>query len=183
MLNNQSPAIIEVKAFSRFVVWFFISSAGVFIFCLWVFLDALQFESKYSLSGIVGGFAGMIWGLYIFLHSSPGVFKNRRVIFEIVPGPEGRVQSRKKSVAIKDIRDLEIRRRGISLRSIFYEDLVIYTHQGKVVQMKTYNLVNDLTFNQQIQQYVLPFMTPDAQEAYKRKYKQFPSNTGHLERR
>lgn len=116
----------------------------------------------------------MICGLYVFLHSSPGVFKNRRVIFEIIPGPEGRIQSSKKSVAIKDIKDLAIKRRGISLRSIFYEDLVIQTHQGKVVQMKTYNLVNDYLFNQQVEEYILPYMTPDAQAAYKRKFSQFP---------
>ncbi|AZB44513.1 hypothetical protein CEF21_20695 [Bacillus sp. FJAT-42376] len=79
---------IEVKAFPRLIGLFFFSSVGVFLICLWVFIDGLQFNSTYSIVGIAAGLAGMIFGIYVFLHSSPGVFKNKRVIFEIIPGPE-----------------------------------------------------------------------------------------------
>ncbi|MTH53696.1 hypothetical protein GKZ89_09800 [Bacillus mangrovi] len=171
MDNRQ---IIPVRSQWILVIWMLIASLGVFLFCIWVMMDALQFDSKYSLIAIMASLIGIIFGLYLFLHALPGFFKKGRVIFEIVTGPDGRIQSQKKSVLLKDIKDITIDRKGFTPRSIFFEDLIIYTQQNKTVKIPTYNMVNDVVFRKQIIEYILPYMSVHAQESYKAKFTDFP---------
>ncbi|AZB44514.1 hypothetical protein CEF21_20700 [Bacillus sp. FJAT-42376] len=169
MENSYNEQIIPVRSQWRLVIWMLIASLGVFLFCIWIMIDALQFNSKYSLIAIVASLAGIIFGLYLFLHALPGFLKKGRVMFEIVTGSNGRIQSKKKCVLLKDIKDITIDRKGFTPRAIFFEDLIIYTQQDKVIKIPTYNMVNDVVVRKQINDYILPYMSENAQKSYKAK--------------
>ncbi|MTH53706.1 hypothetical protein GKZ89_09850 [Bacillus mangrovi] len=103
--------------------------------------------------------------LYVLVHSAAGIFKNKSVIFKIIPGPEGIIQSGKKTISFRDIKRIVIKQRW----HIFFDDLVIYTHQNKVVRMRTYNLIDISRLNDLIRVNILPYTVSEHQEVFKRK--------------
>ncbi|MTH54554.1 hypothetical protein GKZ89_14210 [Bacillus mangrovi] len=161
--------IIEVKYNKKMRIFGFIATVGSFIVFAAIFLNAIKFDSAYSILGVTGSLIGMLFNFYGFLHISPGLFKKGRVLFTIHPGPEGKIQSSKKSVAIRNIKDLKVERYGYTIRSLFFTDLVIYTLNDKKVRIPTYNLLDVEQFNQEVRAYILPNMTPEAQEHWNRK--------------
>ncbi|MGD6817109.1 DUF5381 family protein [Metabacillus sp. 84] len=153
---NQTDTI-EVKANPRLVGFGLAAIAVAILVCGWLMIDAFNSGLKTSLLGLAGGVLGTFLGLYFLIHSGP-VFFGDKVLFKIIPGPDGRIESKKQSVPLRDIKDITVQHGGMTLRSWLYYDLVILTKQNKKIRIPTYNVLNDQEFNSYKRDYILPYL-------------------------
>ncbi|AZB44515.1 hypothetical protein CEF21_20705 [Bacillus sp. FJAT-42376] len=155
---NRLGTIIEVKANPRLSRIGLIVTILVILICIWFTYDSLFSGSNYRLLGFLGGGAGTFFGFYFLIHSAPVFFRKDKTLFEIVPGPDGRIQSKDNYVEMKDIKDVRIQHKGVSLRSWLYYDLVIFTKQNKKIRIKTYNVLHEQDFMPYKRDYITPFI-------------------------
>jgi hypothetical protein len=169
-MGKTNAIHVKSKLFMR--IWMFVATAGSGLVCLWMFLDGLKFESRYSLIYILVGFFGTTFGLITFLSIARIFTRKGRVVFSILPGENGKIISRKQSVYLKDIKNIELKQefKLNRPRTLFFEDLIIRTSNNKIIRIPTYNLLVDRDFQQNVENYALPFMAKEAQQDWKRRY-------------
>ncbi|AZB44516.1 hypothetical protein CEF21_20710 [Bacillus sp. FJAT-42376] len=180
MQETNKKDIIKIKCNKTNLIFGLAATAGAFIVFGTIFLFAIKFTSLYDILGIFGGALGMAFTFYMFINAAPGLFSKNRVIFTIIPGPDGRIESSKQSVLIKHIKDYKIARSGVTPRALFFEDLIIFTYDNKKVKLPTYNLLNYQDLNNDLKKYLLPYMSQEAQTHFQSKVKNFPRQTENI---
>ncbi|KZZ84970.1 hypothetical protein AS29_007920 [Bacillus sp. SJS] len=116
-MSNQDVIKIRVNK-TRLLFGFMATVVSYAVFCN-IFLTAIRFTSIYDVVGVFGGGMGAVFSLYMFINVAPGLFSKGRVIFTIIPGPDGKIESKKKAVDIKNIRDYKIAKTGFTPRAMF----------------------------------------------------------------
>ncbi|WP_167556189.1 DUF5381 family protein [Priestia flexa] len=91
----------------------------------------------------------------------PGLIPGKTLI-SLVKGPNGYVKSKKGNIPFRNIKEADLRRNGFTL----VKRLVINMHDGKQYCICTYDLIDELDINVMINQYVYPYMTPDARKVW-----------------
>nr|WP_163070729.1 DUF5381 family protein [Priestia flexa] len=69
---------------------------------------------------------------------------------------------KKGNIPFRNIKEADLRRNGFTL----VKRLVINMHDGKQYCICTYDLIDELDINVMINQYVYPYMTPDARKIW-----------------
>ncbi|MBA4536871.1 YfjD family protein [Bacillus aquiflavi] len=159
--NNEA---IKIKSTMLRYVLIFLATVGFLIGSLFLIIHGFKFDSKYSLLYIGAGFIFTPFYLYITLWSLPGLIPGK-VLFTIVPGENGTVISKKGTVLIKNIRNIDMVRNPLNL----INDLVIETFDDKKIKIRTYNLIGDLLYELIVDKYIFPYMTENAKKVWDRK--------------
>lgn len=155
---------IQVKGSKFMYGWMFFATVGFLIACFFLIIHGLKFESKYSLFYLGGGLIFTPIYLYLTLWSLPG-FIPGKVLFTIVQGENGTIKSKKGTVYIKNIRNIDIVRNPLNL----INDIVIDTLDNKTIKIRTYNLLDDLDYQVVVDQYLYPYITENAKKVWDRK--------------
>ncbi|UAC48455.1 YfjD family protein [Bacillus aquiflavi] len=159
--NNEA---IKIKSTMLRYVLIFLATVGFLIGSLFLIIHGFKFDSKYSLLYTGAGFIFTPFYLYITLWSLPGLIPGK-VLFTIVPGENGTVISKKGTVLIKNIRNIDMVRNPLNL----INDLVIETFDDKKIKIRTYNLIGDLLYELIVDKYIFPYMTENAKKGWDRK--------------
>ncbi|KAF0816298.1 DUF5381 family protein [Cytobacillus sp. FSL R5-0377] len=86
-------------------------------------------------------------------------------MFKIIPGEQGTNHSKKDTVSISSIRDINLVRNPFNL----IIDIVIETFHDKKIKIRTYNFLGDLHYKLIVDQYIYPYMTENAKKVWDRK--------------
>ncbi|WP_226646135.1 DUF5381 family protein [Mesobacillus subterraneus] len=116
-------------------------------------------------SGVVKAFIGVIIGGIGFLFISTMLIKVLRAILTgkaVYTVQDGYFKGKNKAVAIKDITDMKWA--GSSLKY-----LAIKTTNKKTIKLSSYNLVPEEKVNQVINDYVVPYATPEFKENWNKR--------------
>ena len=73
--------VIEVRSRTFLRVWAFLATGGFGIIGIWLFSEALTFESNYTLFLFLGGLLGIVYGLISFLMILPAFTKRGKCDF------------------------------------------------------------------------------------------------------
>ncbi|MBC3698232.1 DUF5381 family protein, partial [Bacillus pumilus] len=106
---------IEVRSRTFLRVWAFLATGGFGIIGIWLFSEALTFESNYTLFLFLGGLLGMVYGSISFLMILPAFTKRGNVIFRIQRGKNGAVLHRERTIPFQDIQSIDMRRHRYSV--------------------------------------------------------------------
>ncbi|MFJ8069078.1 DUF5381 family protein [Peribacillus sp. NPDC096447] len=155
---------IQIKGSKFMYGWMFLATAGFLIACFFLIIYGLKFESKYSLFYLGGGLIFTPFYLYLTLWSLPG-FIPGKVLLTIVQGENGTIKSKKGTVYIKNIRNIDLVRNPLNL----INDIVIDTLDNKTIKIRTYNLLDDLDYQVVVDQYLYPYITENAKKVWDRK--------------
>ncbi|APH06906.1 hypothetical protein A9C19_01350 [Bacillus weihaiensis] len=136
---------------------------GVFS-CLFLIKQGLLFDSNYSLIYLGGGVVFLPIMMYLTVWILPG-FMPGKVLLSIVPKENGIVQYKKKTVLIKDIRNIDLVRNPLNL----INDIVIESFNGDKLKIRTYNLLDDIDYEIVVDKYIYPYLTETAKEVWDRK--------------
>ncbi|UAC49898.1 YfjD family protein [Bacillus aquiflavi] len=160
--NNDA---IKIKGTKFMYVLIFLTTVGSLIACLFLIIHGFKFDSKYSLLYIGAGFIYTPFCLNLTLWHLPGLIPGK-VLFTIVPGENGTVISKKGTVLIKKIRNIDMVRNPFNL--INY--LVVETFDDKKIKISTYNLIlGDTDYQVIVDRYIFPYMTESARKVWDRK--------------
>ncbi|MEH7355321.1 DUF5381 family protein [Neobacillus drentensis] len=162
-IQKENEAI-KIKGSKFMYVWMFLATAGFLIACLYMIIHGLKFDSKYSLFYLVGGFIFTPFYLYLTFWHLPGLIPGK-VLLTIVPRENGTVLSKKGTVFIKNIRNIDMVRNPLNL----INDIVIETFDDKKVKFRTYNLLDDTEYQVIVDRYIFPYMTENARKVWDRK--------------
>lgn len=86
-------------------------------------------------------------------------------MFKIISREKGTVISKKGTVLISDIRNINLVRNPLNL----INDIVIETFNDKKIKIRTYNLLGDLDYEMIVDQYIYPYMTENTKKVWDRK--------------
>ena len=165
MLNVQkNNEAVNIKGSKFMYVWMFLATAGFLIACFFLIINGFKFDSKYSILYLVGGFIFTPFYLYLTLWHLPGLMPGK-VLLTIVPGENGTVISKKGTVLIRNIRNIDMVRNPLN----FINDIVIETFDDKKMKIRTYNLLDDLDYQIIVDRYIFPNMTENARKVWDRK--------------
>lgn len=160
---------VKTKPFHRFMV--FLATLGTALACIWLFFQGIKFESSYSFYYIAVSLIGIPYGLITF-SMSYRAYSKKGLLFSIKPGENGQIMSRKVSVNLKDIRDLQIIQefKIYKPRTMLFSDLTIQTVQNKIIKIPTYNILSVRDFKYNVENYILPYTTQEAQQNWKKRF-------------
>ncbi|MGE8079786.1 DUF5381 family protein [Peribacillus loiseleuriae] len=165
MVNiKEKNELLQVKGSKGMYVWVTGAYLIAIISCLVLIIQGFKFNSNYSLIYIFGGIMLTPIFLYLILWSLPG-FNPWKILLTIIPGENGKVFSKKGTVIINDIRNIDLVRNPFNL--INY--IVIETFDEKKLKIPTYNLIDDLDYQVMVDQYMFPYMTESARKVWDRK--------------
>ncbi|WP_243290991.1 DUF5381 family protein [Bacillus sp. FJAT-47783] len=156
--------IIKVKGSKFMYGWSALFNLGGIGSCIFILFNGLKFESNYSLLYIGGGLFLFPIFIYLTLWHLPG-FKPGKVLFTIVPGEEGKIVTKKHTVPIKQIREIDLIRNPFNLMM----EVVIKTYHNKAIKIKTYNILPQVRFFDTVDLYVFPYMCKEARKAWNKK--------------
>ena len=159
--KNEAIKIKGSKFMYAWMALFVFAGLGGSIFLI---VEGFSFESKYSLFYIFGGICFFPIFLYLTLWFLPA-FIPGKVLFTIVQGENGTVISKKGTVFIKNIRNIDMVRNPLNL----INDIVIETFDDKKVKFRTYNLLDDTEYQVIVDRYIFPYMTENARKVWDRK--------------
>jgi hypothetical protein len=166
--TENKPIQYEVKFILRFLL--LLATLGMGLASLWMFKGGLTFESRYSLLYILVGLLGMTWGFSTFIMCFPAFTRKGKVLFKITQGENGQLISKKKSVYLRDIKEIRVGHYAFPPSGIIFQDLLITTHQNKLIRIPTYNLLFDEVLKYYVENYMLTYMTEDARRIWKKRY-------------
>ncbi|MGJ7922743.1 YfjD family protein [Neobacillus sp. LXY-4] len=163
--------IIEVRSRLFHRIWLFLGSVGMAIASVWLFFEGIKFEYRMSLNAIVASFIGLPFGLMTFLWSWRAYTK-KGLLFSIKPGENGQIIYRKGAVNFRDIKEIdEIQEFKLyKPRTMVFSDLTIKTTQNKTIKIPTYNILAAHAFKDNVEKYIYPYMTSEAQQKWKKRY-------------
>nr|WP_299093892.1 DUF5381 family protein [uncultured Metabacillus sp.] len=165
MLNvKKDNEEIKIKGSKFMYGWIFLSLIGGIAACLFLITHGLKFDSKYSLFYLGGGIMCMPFFVYITLWHLPALIPGK-ILLTIVQGETGTIKSKKGSVLIKNIRNINLIRNPLNL----INDIVIETFDNKKMKIRTYNLIDDLDYEVIVDKYMYPYMTENARKVWDRK--------------
>ena len=144
--------------------WVLIALSLGVLGCLLLITQGLKFNSSYSLFYLGGGIVCMPFFLYITLWTVPGLVPGK-VLLSILQGENGKIQSKKGTVYIGNIRNIDLVRNPVNL----INDIVIETFDNKVMKIRTYNLIDDLAYQMMVDQYIYPYMKENSRKVWDRK--------------
>ncbi|WP_243290988.1 DUF5381 family protein [Bacillus sp. FJAT-47783] len=153
--------IIKVKGSKFMYCWVATGTWGGIVSCLILLFNGLKFESNYSLFYIGGGIGFLPFCVYLTFWHLPG-FKPGKVLFTIVPGEEGKIVTKKHTVPIKQIREIDLVRNPFNLML----EIVIKTYHNKVIKIKTYNLLQEVDYFDVVDEFVYPFMREEVKNKW-----------------
>jgi hypothetical protein len=150
----------------------FLGSMGIGLVSIWVYIEGVSFESKYSLYYIGTSLIGIPYGIITFFMAFPAFTKKGRVLFSITSGERGQIISGKKAVYLADIKDIGIKQefKLYRPRSMFLADLTITTNQNKIIRIPTYNLLFNEVLKYYVENYMLENMTVEAQKIWRKRH-------------
>ncbi|WP_282174160.1 DUF5381 family protein [Cytobacillus firmus] len=163
MIQNKGDTLI-IKGSNFMYVWMFLATAGFLLACIFLIINGLKFNSKYSFLYLGGGIVLTPFYLYLTIWSMPRLMPGK-VLFRILPGEKGTVNAKKDTVSISNIRSINLVRNPLNL----INDIVIDTFQDKKIKIRTYNLLGDLDYEMIVDQYIYPYMTENAKKVWDRK--------------
>ncbi|MCS0791246.1 YfjD family protein [Cytobacillus firmus] len=124
----------------------------------------MKFNSKYSFLYLGGGIVLTPFYLHLTIWGLPGLIPGK-VLFKIISREKGTVISKKGTVLISDIRNINLVRNPLNL----INDIVIETFNDKKIKIRTYNLLGDLDYEMIVDQYIYPYMTENTKKVWDRK--------------
>lgn len=145
-------------------VWSGLFTIGGVAVCLFLIIQGFKFNSSYSILYIGAGLIFLPIMSYLTIWGLPG-FIPGKILFRIFSGEHGKITSKKVSVNLFDIRDIDLERNRFTL----YNNVVITTNDNQKRVIKTYNVLNDFTFYERIDEFVYPYMNPEAKRAWDHK--------------
>ncbi|KON90171.1 hypothetical protein AF332_01465 [Sporosarcina globispora] len=163
MVQKKNDEII-VKGSNIMYILVSLATVGFLIACIFLIVHGLKFDSKYSLFYLGGGIIFTPFYLYITLWNLPGLIPGK-ILLSIIPGENGVVKTKKDTVPIKNIRNIDLVRNPINL----INDIVIETFNDKKIKIRTYNLIGDFRYQIIVDQYIYPYMTENAKKVWDRK--------------
>lgn len=162
LLNmKHSGDEIHIKGSKIHYVALILFVVGGLLSSIYLILEGLTFSSTFSLLWLVGGMIFLPIFSYLFIWFSPGLIPAKTIV-SLVPGPSGYIQTKKGNIPFRNIKEADLRRNGFTL----VKRLVINMHDGKQYCICTYDLIDELDINVMINQYVYPYMTPDARKVW-----------------
>ncbi|QNF27337.1 MULTISPECIES: DUF5381 family protein [Metabacillus] len=165
MVNvKKDNDIIHIKGSKFMYGWVFLATLGFLIACFFLIIHGLKFDSKYSILYLGGGFLFTPFYLYLTLWSLPG-FIPGKVLLTIIQGENSTIKSKKGTVLIKNIRNIDLVRNPLNL----INDIVIETFDNNKIKIRTFNLLDDLDYQVVVDQYIYPYMTENARKVWDRK--------------
>ncbi|QNF27336.1 MULTISPECIES: DUF5381 family protein [Metabacillus] len=165
MVNvKKENEVVHIKGSKFMYWWMFLATLGFLIACIFLIIHGLKFNSKYSLFYLGGGIILTPFYLYLTLWSLPG-FIPGKVLLTIVQGGNGKIKSKKGTVFIKNIRNIDLVRNPLNL----INDVVVETFDDKKIKIRTYNILDDLGYQMMVDQYIYPYMTENARKVWDRK--------------
>ncbi|AGK55704.1 YfjD family protein [Bacillus sp. 1NLA3E] len=170
-MNNENvnkPIQYEVILVLRILL--LLATLGMGLASLWMFKGGLTFESSYSLIYIFIGIIGVIWGFTTFLMCFPAFTRKGKVLFTITQGENGQLISRKRTVYLRDIKDIKLDHYLLPPSGLIFQDLMIRTYQNKLIRIPTYNLLFDDVLKYYVENYMLSYMTEEAQQIWKKRF-------------
>nr|WP_282034405.1 DUF5381 family protein [Metabacillus indicus] len=164
LLNQEKDFnSIRVKGSKFMYVWMLLATFGGLAACMFLIVNGLEFDSKYSLFYLGGGILLSPVFLYLTLWSLPG-FVPGRVLLKLTEGPNGSVESNNKKIPFTSIKNIRFARNPLNL----INDIVIETYDGKTTKIRTYNQLDDTDFAVLVDQYIYPYMNQDAKTVWDR---------------
>ncbi|USK52406.1 YfjD family protein [Bacillus sp. CMF12] len=163
MIQKKGDKVI-IKGSKFMYVWMFLATVGFLLACIFLIIHGLKFNSKYSFLYLGGGIVLTPFYLHLTLWSLPGLIPGK-VLFKIISREKGTIISKKGTVSISDIRNINLVRNPINL----INDIVIETFHDKKIKIRTYNLLGDLDYEMIVDQYIYPYMTQNAKKVWDRK--------------
>ncbi|MEI2356589.1 DUF5381 family protein [Mesobacillus zeae] len=162
-LKKGSGNLVQVKGSKFSYTQMMVAIPVSFIGMLFVLREGIRFESNYSLYYLASSMVfipilvyGMLWYFPAFI---PG-----KVLVTIIPGENGQIKGGRKSVRIKDIKEMFFYRRSINLMNM----IMIETIDGKKVRIPTYSLLSDAAFSIMVDQFIFPYMNEQAKIVWDR---------------
>jgi hypothetical protein len=163
IVQKKNDAII-VKASKLMYIWVFLATVGFLAACILLIVHGLKFDSKYSLLYIGGGIIFTPFYLYLTLWHLPGLIPGK-ILLSIIPGENGVIRTKKDTVPIINIRNIDLVRNPLNL----INDIVIETFNDKKIKIRTYNLIEDYPYQIIVDQYIYPYLTENAKKVWDRK--------------
>ncbi|WP_273124233.1 DUF5381 family protein [Bacillus weihaiensis] len=161
---QKQEEMIHIKGSKFMYAWMAVFTFGGIFASLFIISEGFSFESKYSLFYIAGGISILPIFIYLTVWALPG-FKPGKVLLTIIPRENGVVESKNRTVLIKDIRNIDLIRNPLNL----INDIVIESFDGRKFKIRTYNLLDDLDYEIVVDTYIYPYLTKNAQEVWNRK--------------
>ncbi len=84
------------------------------------------------------------------------------MLFTIVPGEEGKIVTKKHTVPIKQIREIDFIRNPFNLMM----EIVVTTYHNKEIKIKTYNLLHEVNFYNTVDLHIFPYMNDEAKKVW-----------------
>ncbi|WP_342467679.1 YfjD family protein [Bacillus sp. FSL W8-0629] len=159
--------VIEVRSRPFLRVWAFLATGGFGIIGIWLFSEALTFESNYTLFLFLGGLLGIVYGWISFLMIFPAFTKRGNVIFRIQRGENGAVLYRQQTIPFQDIQSIDMRRHRYNIRGFLFMDVLIRKIDGKLIKIPAYSILDEEVFEQTVKQDIYPYLHETAQENWK----------------
>lgn len=164
MLNlEKNLNSILVKGSKFMYVWMLLATFGGLAVCMFLIVNGLKFDSKYSFFYLGGGIVLSPVFLYLTTWSLPG-FIPGKVLLKLTEGPNGSVESKHKKIPFTSIKNIRFARNPLNL----INDIVIETYDGKTAKIRTYNQLDDTDFAVLVDQYIYPYMNQDAKAVWDR---------------
>ncbi|MBP3038697.1 YfjD family protein [Bacillaceae bacterium Marseille-Q3522] len=170
MIFQTDNNFVKVKSKFFIRMWGFAATGGALIVGVWLFSEAIKFESKYSLLYIFGGLLGIFWGMITFPMFFPALTKRGRIVLTVTKGEQPKISSLKKSVFIKDIKDMDMMFHRYSLSGIIFEDILIRTNHNKLVKLRHYNMIGFPQFKELVEKHMFPYMTEEAKQNWQKRF-------------
>ncbi|TXC82218.1 hypothetical protein FS935_21215 [Metabacillus litoralis] len=165
MLNvKKIDETIKIKGSKFMYGWMILFYLGGLLGCLFLIVEGFSFESNYSLIYLSGGI--MFFPIFLYLTSwSLPAFIPGKILLTIVQGKNGTINSKKGTVFISNIRNIDLVRNPLNL----INDIIIETFDSKKIKIRTYNLIDELDYQVMVDQYIFPYMTENTKEVWDRK--------------
>ncbi|WP_144556275.1 YfjD family protein [Bacillus pumilus] len=164
--------VLEVRSRTFLRVWAFLATGGFGIIGIWLFSEALTFESNYTLFLFLGGLLGMVYGSISFLMILPAFTKRGNVIFRIQRGKNGAVLHRERTIPFQDIQSIDMRRHRYSVRGFLFMDVLIRKIDGKLIKIPAYSILDEEVFEQTVKQEIYPYLNQTAQADWRQQHGQ-----------
>ncbi|MBG9910133.1 membrane protein [Bacillus xiamenensis] len=164
--------VIEVRSRLFLRVWAFLATGGFGIIGIWLFSEALTFESNYTLFLFLGGLLGIVYGCISFLMILPAFTKKGNVIFRIQRGENGAVLYQQQKIPFQDIQSIDMRRHRYSIRGFLFMDVLIRKIDGKLIKIPAYSILDEEVFEQTVKQDIYPYLHETAQQNWRQQHGQ-----------
>ncbi|MFS0653906.1 YfjD family protein [Bacillus sp. 179-C3.3 HS] len=162
--------VIEVRSRTFLRVWAFLATGGFGIIGIWLFSEALTFESNYTLFLFLGGLLGIVYGFISFLMILPAFTKRGNVIFRIQRGEKGAVLYRQQAIPFHEIQSIDMKRHRHTVRGYLFMDVLVRKMDGKLVKIPAYSILDEEVFEGTVKQEIYPYLNETAKKNWRQQH-------------